>query len=202
MTKKIRVKKGKLVTFTELFEKVIALEKRIQTPTLEICKLTKEAIIPEYAHDTDSGFDIAIPEDIVLAPLETRIIFSGLQINIPRQGDRIFDITIKGKSGNDSKGVLCKLKRTSFSEEYGAIDTIVDERIPITIREGTVDNSYKGNVGIIAKNESYETVLIPRGTKLAQAIVREVIPSNIVEINKVVSADSTERGEGGFGSTD
>lgn len=201
MTKKIRVDRENIVTIKQLLERIKALEERIQKPTLEICKLTKDAIIPQYAHDTDSGFDIAIPEDTILAPFETKIIFSGLQINIPKQGDRIFDITIKGKSGNDSRGVLVKTNESVFSEEYGIREEVVERRVHITIKEGTVDNSYKGNVGIIAKNESYETILIPRGTKLAQAIVREVIPSNILEINKVVSVDSTERGEGGFGST-
>ena len=50
---------------------------------------------------------------------------------------------------------------------------------------------------IINSNEKYD-FLVPTGTRIAQMIIRKV---EDVEFSEVESLSETERGKGGFGST-
>jgi dUTP pyrophosphatase len=63
---------------------------------------------------------------------------------------------------------------------------------------GTIDSDYKGEIKVILKNSSEETYIISQGKKIAQALLATVIPVELIEIHEL---SSSERGEGGFGST-
>ena len=63
---------------------------------------------------------------------------------------------------------------------------------------GVIDSDYRGEVGVIINsNEKYD-FLVPTGTRIAQMIIRKV---EDVEFSEVESLSETERGKGGFGST-
>ena len=63
---------------------------------------------------------------------------------------------------------------------------------------GIIDADYRGEVGIIMFNSTKKDLMIPQGTKCAQIIfmqfLREIIESTVLT--------QTDRGSGGFGSTD
>jgi dUTP pyrophosphatase len=63
--------------------------------------------------------------------------------------------------------------------------------------EGIIDSTYRGEV-MLPLISMAGNVHIPAGTRVAQMVI-ERIPK--VHIEYVESLDSTERGEGGFGST-
>ena len=186
----------------KLKEKISILEEEIMSDkTLTVIKIKDTGIIPSYAHEGDSGLDLYTAEDCVLKPGETKIIPTGLAFIIPKTNYRTFDITVKGRSGNDSKGVKVVTTKMVYDEENG--DTIREDTIreDMRIKTGTVDNIYTGEVGIITKNNGYGTIIIPAKTKLAQAIVREVILVNVIE-GKLEDIPTTERNDDGYGSTD
>ena len=61
---------------------------------------------------------------------------------------------------------------------------------------GTIDASYRGEIGVILQNNGTEDFLIENGDRIAQLVLCEV-PVCVWEDSK--SLDETERGSGGFG---
>lgn len=69
---------------------------------------------------------------------------------------------------------------------------------PIRVVQGTVDRGYTGEIGVIIDNLSDNVVIIPRGTAIAQAVLQYCPKMNFIDEELT---QSTERGDGGFGST-
>ena len=63
---------------------------------------------------------------------------------------------------------------------------------------GVIDAGYRGEVVVIAKNLSEETISFSAGEKVAQILIQ---PVEHPEIEEVIELPESERGEGGFGST-
>lgn len=186
----------------EVIRRLENLEKEItDIPELTVVPIRATATIPSYAHEGDSGLDLYSAVDYTLSPGEKGIVPTGLVFVIPKTEWRTFDMTVKGRSGNDSKGVEVITTKMVFDDENGDSEVETKERKEIIIKTGTVDNIYTGEIGIIVKNNSYETITIPTGTKLAQGIVREVIIPNI-KVGTREDIPDTERGSEGYGSTD
>ena len=63
---------------------------------------------------------------------------------------------------------------------------------------GTVDGDYRGEVGVILINKSNAGFLVKEGERIAQLVISPVVQA---EWKQVKELPTTERGEGGFGST-
>ena len=63
---------------------------------------------------------------------------------------------------------------------------------------GTIDEGYRGEVGVILINHGQRVFEVRRGMKVAQLVVQ---PTLAVEIVAVDALSDTSRGTGGFGST-
>ena len=167
---------------------------------IKVKKLNPNAVIPEFAHQTDTGADLYTCEDLELKPGEKGIAKTGIALALPRG----FGATIRNKSGNTVKGVLCEVRNSIAKlsiEDNDINDVIFDwtmERVDITVYLGTIDNAYRGEIGIMVKNESNHVIRIPKGTKLAQLVLEHVYQQKFEVVNDL---DETDRGEGGFGST-
>lgn len=99
------------------------------------------------------------------------LIPSGLHVAIPEG----YEIQVRPRSGLALKmGVSC------------------------TNTPGTIDSSYRGDIGIILENRGFEPFEVHQGDKIAQLVLQEV---PIIEWVPVESLDETERGDGGFGHT-
>ena len=61
---------------------------------------------------------------------------------------------------------------------------------------GTIDNSYRKEIGVILYNAGHEPYTITKGDKIAQMLIRPLYPSKM-EIVK----DIEDTGRGGYGST-
>ena len=66
---------------------------------------------------------------------------------------------------------------------------------------GTVDAGYDGEVKVIVYNTNNHVVIIPKGMKIAQAVLCPVINGKFVTLHEVIELDEKERGSNGFGST-
>lgn len=134
-------------------------------------KILNDAVIPKYAHEGDSGFDLFTAEEVTIPPGERAAIRTGLKFFLPRD----LGMQIRPRSGN------------SLSGKYG--DVLL----------GTVDNGYTGEVKIITANYSNKPIRVPKGTKLAQAVMERIINVSFAETTE--DLPNTNRGENGFGST-
>ena len=79
------------------------------------------------------------------------------------------------------------------------VPTSLGENADITVYEGTVDMDYRGEVGIMIKNEEAFDILIPKHTKIAQGVLRKVYNCTFTEVEEI--NENTSRGANGYGST-
>lgn len=61
-----------------------------------------------------------------------------------------------------------------------------------------IDSDYRGEVIVALYNHSDLPVTIHKGDRIAQLVIQEYLPFNLLETDEL---DDTERGESGFGST-
>lgn len=131
--------------------------------------------LPKYETEHAAGMDVRANEDVLLRPKETKLIPTGIFMAIP-QG---YEVQVRPRSGLSLK--------TKFR---------------IANAPGTVDADYRGELCIIAENTDGSNELVVNvGDRVAQIVIQEV-PQIVWD--EVISRDalpSTERGEGGFGST-
>ncbi len=138
---------------------------------LRVKRLTDDAQLPCYAHPGDAGLDLFACEDGVLGPGESRIVKTGISIELPPDTEA----QVRPRSGLAAK-----------------------HQITVLNTPGTIDEGYRGEVGVILINHGTKPFAILNGMKVAQMVVKPVIR---VTVEEVAELSDTSRGEGGFGST-
>ena len=151
------------------------LESRRTRIDVKVVRLNDNAIIPEYAHPTDAGADISSCEEIKIEPGETKLVGTGLAVAIPDG----YEIQIRPRSGLSVKTKL---------------------RIPNS--PATIDSEYRGEIKVPIWNAGDITYVIDKGMKIAQMLIAPTPMIRWNEVNTIEELGSTERGSGGFGSTD
>lgn len=139
---------------------------------LLIKKLTQDAKLPEKAHKTDAGFDLFSIIEEAIAPGETKLIKTGISIQLPENTEA----QIRPRSG-------LALKHS----------------ITVLNTPGTIDEEYRGEIGVILINHGKETFAVEKHMKIAQMVVKPTLSVDIEEVEGDLS--DTVRGSGGFGST-
>lgn len=146
-------------------------------------KLRENAKELQYAHEGDSGFDLftvsytIIEKDgskteldsVILEPGQRVLGNTGWAVELPKN----FEIQIRPTSGNSLK-------------------------TKITVFLGTVDDCYRGELGIIIENSSNTYLELKSGQKIAQGVI-SFVPKAIFK--DVDNLSETERGTNGYGST-
>ena len=67
---------------------------------INVKRISEDAVIPVFAHDTDSGFDLFTSEEVTISARKKAIAKTGLIFEIPYG----WGIQIKNKSGITMKG--------------------------------------------------------------------------------------------------
>tara|TARA_R100000951_G_scaffold112815_1_gene113790 strand:+ start:26 stop:631 length:606 start_codon:yes stop_codon:yes gene_type:complete len=131
---------------------------------------------PTYAKEGDSGFDLRafIDEPVTLKPLERKLIPTGLKFELSPNTE----LQVRPRSG--------------MALKHG---------ISVLNTPGTVDEGYRGDVGIIAVNLSNEDYTIQPGERIAQAVIMNVVGHRLSNLEKVENLTETERGDTGYGSS-
>jgi len=140
---------------------------------IKIKKLVEDAIIPKYQTVGSAGFDFHTVEDVTVFPKETKLVSTGLAFEIPEG----YELQVRPRSGMSLK-----------------------TKIRISNSPGTIDSDYRGLVSIIVDNISFHGSLpyeIKKGDRIAQGVICKVNQAVFIEDE----LSETERGEGGFGST-
>ena len=68
----------------------------------------------------------------------------------------------------------------------------------ITVEGGVIDPDYRGNIGVLLRNNSNMGHTLEQGKAMAQVIMEKVAMPEVLEMK--ITKD-TQRGAGGFGST-
>ena len=142
--------------------------------TVHVRRLPHHAGLPLPARQTggSSGYDVASAEgDFVLAPLERRMVRTGLALALPDG----YEAQVRPRSG--------------LAMRYG---------LTLPNAPATIDADYRGELLIALINLGREPVTVARGARIAQLVFQRVEHLDLVEVAEL---PASERGAGGFGST-
>jgi dUTP pyrophosphatase len=129
---------------------------------------------PEYAYESDSGFDLRSTEEIWVQANNRKLIPTGLRFDIPSG----YEIQVRSKSG-----------------------LALNQGLMVLNSPGTVDSGYQGEIKVIIFNTTNERIKIEKGQKIAQAVLCPVLSGKWVDLIKVDNIDEKDRNDNGFGST-
>lgn len=138
---------------------------------LKVRKLNGNAVLPSYAHPGDAGLDLFAVEDAVLHPGDSRLVRTGIAVELPAG----CEAQVRPRSG--------------LALKHG---------VTVLNTPGTVDEGYRGEVGVILINHGREAFAVGAGMKIAQMVVQKVLRVDVEETGEL---SETVRAGGGFGST-
>ena len=138
---------------------------------LRVKRLSSSATLPTRAHPADAGLDLRSAVDLDIPPAETRLVGTGLVIELPPGTEA----QVRPRSG-----------------------LALRHNVTVLNTPGTIDEGYRGEVGVILINHGRRVFEVRRGMKVAQLVVQ---PTLAVEVVAVDALSDTPRGDGGFGST-
>lgn len=129
--------------------------------------------IPKYQTSGSAGLDLYafLDESIVLKKNEIVLVPTGIYLEIPIG----YEAQIRSRSSLALKnGIFCLNS------------------------PGTIDSDYRGEIKVILASFNNDSFIINNGDRIAQMVFSKF---EHVVFNEVDELSSTERGEGGFGST-
>lgn len=134
--------------------------------------------VPMYAHGPmeDAGLDLYADETVYLRPNEPQVVKTGLSIELPSG----CEAQIRSRSG--------------LALKHGIV---------VLNSPGTIDPSYRGEIGVILCWNGYKQVFdqpfcIEKGMRIAQMVLARYEPIAFEEAKEL---SDSNRGSGGFGST-
>jgi dUTP pyrophosphatase len=130
--------------------------------------------LPQYMSEHAAGADLcaAVTQDVTLLPGARALVPTGFSIALPDG----YEAQVRPRSGLAiRRGVTCLNS------------------------PGTIDADYRGEVCVVLANFGSDPVVIARGDRIAQLIVAPVARARFEVVEEL---PATQRGSGGFGSTD
>lgn len=139
---------------------------------IPIRRLDNELPLPSYAHPGDAGADVYATQDVTLAPGERALVPTGIAMALP-------------------VGYVALVHpRSGLAARHG---------LSIVNAPGTIDAGYRGEIKVLLINhDPHESVHLSRGDRIAQLVIQRFESATFVEVDDLASS---ERGDGGYGST-
>ena len=128
---------------------------------------------PSYETTGSAGVDLRAftEEDIVIKPMERKMIHTGLYMQIPEG----YEGSVRPRSG-----------------------LAIKKGVTVINTPGVVDADYRGEICVLLVNLSDEDFVVKNGDRIAQMLFKQVERAIFAEVKEL---DETERGDGGFGHT-
>lgn len=138
---------------------------------VKIKRIDADALLPIQANPGDAGMDLYSVEPAEILPGEAKLIRTGLQIELPKGTEA----QIRPRSGLALKHCVTVLNSP-----------------------GTIDEGYRGEIGIILINHGKETFIVEKSMRIAQMVIQLVPSIQLIEVNQL---SQTVRGVSGFGAS-
>jgi dUTP pyrophosphatase len=140
---------------------------------IAVKKLNENAVLPTYGSEFSAGADLyaLTDEELVFAPNETKLVHTGLAMEIPEG----YAGLIYARSGLASKRGLAPANKV-----------------------GVVDADYRGEIMVALHNHSAIEQRVAPKERIAQLVVTPFLKVDFEEADELCE---TVRGTGGFGST-
>lgn len=130
-----------------------------------------DAKLPLQANPGDAGMDLYSIETVEIPSGEARLIPTGLQIEMPKGTEA----QIRPRSG-------LALKHS----------------VTVLNSPGTIDEGYRGEIGVIIINHGKEAFVVEKSMRIAQMVIQMVPSVQLIEVNEL---SQSERGASGFGAS-
>ena len=145
----------------------------IDKAIVNIKNLTSESKLPTYGSASAAGADLyaCLEKEVTIEPHTTYMVPTGLAMELPEG----YAGLIYARSGLASKKGLAPANKV-----------------------GVIDSDYRGEVMVALHNHSEVAATVSPGERIAQLVITPYIMG---VFNETEELNSTERGEGGFGST-
>jgi dUTP pyrophosphatase len=139
---------------------------------LRFKKLSDSAIIPIKAKEGDAGYDLSANEDIILPFGGYCLVKTGLSMELPI----------------GYVGQICPRSGLALKEGITVLNA-----------PGIIDAGYRGEIGVILTNNMVNRpYIIKKGERIAQLVILKLAELPIMVVEELATS---ERGNGGFGST-
>lgn len=138
---------------------------------VNIKRIHDKAKMPLQANPGDAGMDLYSIETVEIPAGEARLIKTGIQIELPKGTEA----QIRPRSG-------LALKHS----------------ITVLNSPGTIDEGYRGEIGVILINHGKESFIVEQSMRIAQMVIQTVPEVQLIEVDEL---SETERGTAGFGSS-
>ena len=136
---------------------------------LKVKRHSETATLPERKSELAAGYDLCSDEELTLPPGQRKTIDTNISIEVP-----------PGHYGRVAP-------RSGLAVKQG-----------INVMAGVIDADYRGKVGVVLINHSYEHFYVKVGDRIAQLILEKC---SMFPVEEITEHTATERGAGGFGST-
>ena len=138
---------------------------------LKVKRVSDAARLPAYSRLGDAGLDLYAIESLDLLPGQSALVRTGIAIELPAG----HEAQIRPRSG--------------LALKHG---------ITVLNSPGTIDQGYRGEIGIILINHGSQPFRVEPGAKIAQMVIQAV---TTVEVEEIEDLSDSQRGADGFGST-
>ncbi|KXZ22385.1 deoxyuridine 5'-triphosphate nucleotidohydrolase [Bacillus nakamurai] len=159
---------------------------------INIKRLSPDVVIPKYGHVLDAGFDLVASEDVIIEPGETKLVPTGLALDIPYG----YILEIRPHSGITLK--------TRLRVQLGMVDSVYNGEIGVI-----VDNIWREECGstprlciLNGKTEYLDgiyypkfTYLIRKGDRIAQGVIK---PIEYAVFTEAAALGDSDRGTSQF----
>jgi dUTP pyrophosphatase len=149
-----------------------------------ICTLEEGVKLPKYESVGASGMDLAAWKYSLVTDIKT-------QIEFPYTLKPLERILVK-------TGLHIELNANEEAQIRPRSGLALKNGISIVNTPGTIDEDYRGDIGVILINLSNEDFTINKGDRIAQMVFARVDKYDLKVTEKL---NDTKRSEGGFGSS-
>jgi dUTP diphosphatase len=138
---------------------------------VKVKRIHDDALLPMQANPGDAGMDLYSIETALIPSGEAKLIRTGLQIELP-------------------KGTEAQIRpRSGLALKYS---------VTVLNSPGTIDEGYRGEIGVIIINHGKEPFIVEKSMRIAQMVIQTVPVVQLTEVNEL---SQSERGTSGFGSS-
>jgi deoxyuridine 5'-triphosphate nucleotidohydrolase len=140
-----------------------------------------------------------IGNELKLYPQGRILVKTGISLELPvelmhpKQENWVFEKDLATICNNDD---IVLLESYAVADIRPRSGLALKHGITVLNTPGTIDNSYRKEIGVILYNAGHEPYTITKGDKICQMLIRPLYPSKMEIVENI-----EDSGRGGFGST-
>ncbi len=152
---------------------------------------------PKPADKASIGYDLYVPNNIFIEPHSRTIVPTNVSLKLPY----CVEAKIEPRSGFSSEGMEGYGVHHYWGRLFGFIPwrftDVGRRRYNADVLTGKIDPNYKGNIGVIVKNDDDRGFILTEGTRVAQLTFYRTVRPRFKVVDELTGED---RG-GGYGHT-